>query len=393
MDRRRFLELAMLGAGGVATARSASAAQDGAAERRVIVSKVRFVGSRVVMALTIGGQGPFDFLLDTGGHLSLIATPLAQQLKLVNTGQTRAMGIGGTAVLPVFLAQDVVFGGGARQTSVAFAGMAGGFGRDAMGTLAAGFLTAIDSDLDMEAGEWRAYPDGRPPLTGYSRIKDAIVASGTGPAAGSRRLFGDAVIDGRKARFLLDTGMPGGVRLDHGFAKRIGLWDDARPWAPERSSGIGGNAAVGRLVRADALELAGNRIERPLVALSAAGDGETPGMDGAIGLAVLRHFILATDARSRDLWLKPHAAAAPVPERYNLSGLWLDQRGGGWRVAQVGFGSPAAAAGIAIGDGVATTDDRPVLRAMAGRPGSVVALKVTRGDATRDVMLTLREYL
>jgi hypothetical protein len=385
--------MALLGMGGLAIGTRA-----GAAEPRVIVSKVQLRGSRVVMALTIGGQGPFDFLLDTGGFLSFIDADFAERLKMQITGQTAAQGIGGRAVLPVYLAHDVVFGGGARQTSVAFAGLergAFGFGRDVHGAVAAGFLTAIDSDLDFEAGEWRAYPDGRPPRDGYVQMKNAIVAGGTGPRAGSRRLFGDAAIDGRDGRFLLDTGAPGGMTVDNAFAKRVGLWDDTRPWAPARPSGIGGAAGIARVVRANSLDFAGTRTARPLVTLRAVGDGIASGQNGIIGLGLLRRFNLSTDTKTRDLWLKEHRSAATVQERYGMSGLWLDRGGDDrWKVAAVGTGSPAAAAGIAVGDVVAAADGSDVLRQIGGRPGATAQLTVSRGSApARPVALTLTPYL
>ncbi len=392
VDRRDFLSTALFGMSGLAVGSRA-----GAAQPRVIVSKVQLRGSRVVMALTIGGQGPFDFLLDTGGVLSFINADFAEQLKMQITGQTAARGIGGRTYLPVYLARDVVFGGGARQTSVAFAGLNGAFrlGSDVHGAVAAGFLTAIDSDLDFEAGEWRAYPDGRPPRDGYVQMKNALVAEGTGPRAGSRRLFGDAAIDGRDGRFLLDTGAPGGVTVDNAFAKRVGLWNDARPWAPTRPSGIAGAAGIARVVRAGSLDFAGTRMERPLVTLRAASDGIGSNQNGIIGLGVLRRFNLSTVASTRDLWLKEHRAEPPMQERYGMSGLWLDRGGDDrWKVAAVGTGSPAAAAGIAVGDIVAAADGSDVLRQIGGRTGATAQLTVSRGSApARPVALTLTPYL
>lgn len=147
------------------------------ASQRVIVSKMALIDGRAVLALQIGEGGPYLFMIDTGGHLSLIDDALARSLKLEQTGMTRSVGIGGVAVLPLYLARNVVFGGGAMQPFVAFAGMAHGFAGDVRGTLAAGMLTAVESDLDFENGEWRAYPNGRPERIGFVRISNAIAGN------------------------------------------------------------------------------------------------------------------------------------------------------------------------------------------------------------------------
>jgi hypothetical protein len=387
MDRRKFMGMAGLGLAGVPLSGRLGAAD------RVITSRIRMVGTRVVMPVTIGGQGPFEFLIDTGGYLSLIDGALARRLKLPFARTVQSRGVGGRAQMPVFLAREVVFGGGVRQATVAFAGRDGDFGRGIAGTLAAGMLTAVDSDLDFEAGEWRAYPDGRPAREGFVRMGGALVATGRGAGAGSRRLFGEASVNGRTGRFLLDTGAPRGLVLEHDAARSMGLWDDARPWAPVRPRGIGGEAGISRWVRAETVSFAGVTFRRPLVMLNAASDGRSAREIGVVGLEVLKRFTLSTDARRGELWARAHPTPGELDERYGLSGLWLDRKGDGWVAAAVGAGSPAAAAGIAVGDTVAAQDGGSVLAEINGAPGSTAALTVTRGGTGRAVSLTLAPYL
>ena len=59
----------------------------------------------VVLPVTINGQGPFDFALDTGAATSLIDTPLAQQLALPQNGSpTPIEGVAGTeTAVPVLV--------------------------------------------------------------------------------------------------------------------------------------------------------------------------------------------------------------------------------------------------------------------------------------------------
>jgi predicted aspartyl protease len=51
----------------------------------------------VLVPITIGGHGPYDFVLDTGASVSLIDQALAQRLGLDSTGTDHSVsGIGGT---------------------------------------------------------------------------------------------------------------------------------------------------------------------------------------------------------------------------------------------------------------------------------------------------------
>ncbi|RZM34206.1 MAG: hypothetical protein EOP67_18315 [Sphingomonas sp.] len=395
MDRRDVLRMLALAGGGVAISTTARARAVAGEPGRVFVSRIMLQGSRVVMAVTIGDAGPYLFAIDTGGFLSLIDNALAKSLKLNATGMTGAAGVGGRTVMPVYLARNIVFGGGVRQNAVAFAGMENfGFGSEVKGMLAAGILTTMDSDLDIEAGEWRTYPDGHPPRIGYYRIDSAIsdMASGRGPGAGSRHLYGSATVGGKALRFLLDTGAPGGLSLDRPTAQSLGLWNDTQPYAPVRPRGIGGQAGIARIVRAAGFTFGDSPFDRPLVMLR--GESDTrPRVNGIIGLQVLRQFNLSTDVRARALWVKRHTTADASEERYGLSGLWIDRDGERMTVAAVGTGSPAAGAGVRTGDRIVGEPFPAVIRKISGAPGTSVTLSVERGGVISDRAFVLKPFL
>jgi hypothetical protein len=361
----------------------------------MIVSKIALMDGRVVMPVTIGGRGPYLFLIDTGGATSLIDGKLASELQLDRTGPVKARGIGGVATLGTFTARDVVFGGGVRQPMVSLAGIDGGFGPRVRGALAAGMLTSVDSDLDIEANEWRIYPSGRPERVGFVKVEKAIRAGhgALGRNAASQRLYGPAQINGTTFDCLLDTGAPGAISISYDLARRMKLWDDTRPFAPQATGGIGGSGGIGRIVRADDAMVGGVRFERPLVLLRGPADGARGQHDGIVGLAMLRGYNLSTDVRGKALWLQRHKDAAPVPERYGLSGLWLDDKGDALRVAAVGHGSPAAAAGVMEGEQVVDLDFRSAISKLSGRPGQAVELTVAGKGGKRSVAFTLRPFL
>jgi hypothetical protein len=251
----------------------------------------------------------------------------------------------------------------------------------------------VDSDLDIEAGEWRIYPDGRPERAGFVKLERAIRSEGSlGKNAASPRLYGDIQVNGTAFDCLLDTGAPGAISVGYDTARRLGLWDDTRPFAPQATSGIGGSGGIGRMVRADVAIFAGQRFERPLVLLRGPDDGARR-HDGIVGLAMLRGFNLSTEVRTRALWLQRHSDAQPLPERYGLSGLWLEEKGREIRVAVVGMGSPAFAAGIRAGDRIEGLDFRSAITRITGAPGKDVELSVIGDGPAKSLRFALTPFL
>jgi serine protease Do len=380
----------MAALGGGAIAGSLSPLTAFAAEPRVLKASISLEANRVLIAVGMNGQGPFIFMIDTGQYVSMIRPDLAKKLRLPVQGYEHTRGIGGKGdQFLIYLARDFIIGGGIRQSSVALEdSFSFGYRQDIYGGLAAGILTASDTDLDFDAGELRLYPDGRGERPGYVAV-DSEIPRANNPDRGSRKILATIMIDGHPLRCELDTGSPNTLSLNQSAARRIGLWDD-RPFAPSRPSGIGGAGPIARIVRVGAMELGGVRLDRPLISLLGTDIGRS-GHDGIVGLSFIRLFNMSIDSRGRRLWIKPSRQSSP-PNRYGPSGLWLDQEGSRIVVASVGNGSPAAKEGIRPGDRVRGEWDA-LMRTINGRPGDVARLTVERDGQAREVALTLADYL
>jgi C-terminal processing protease CtpA/Prc len=124
----------------------------------------------------------------------------------------------------------------------------------------------------------------------------------------------------------------------------------------------------------------------------AGGRGDAGDVDGILGLDVLRQFNLSTDPRTSSLWVQPFEAP-PSEDRYGLSGLWLDQADIGARVAAVGWGSPAATAGLVVGDRIVGEPFLSMLRKISGSAGTKVTLTVLRSGTARPLTFTLAPFL
>ncbi|MCC2978277.1 aspartyl protease family protein [Sphingomonas sp. PL-96] len=344
---------------------------------------IELTESRVLVDCSIGGRGPFQFLIDTGGTIGLIDMKLAEKLKLKMLGQTTLALTVGRKPYPILEVPDFEFGGQLRQPRAAFAGVEDfGFGGGAVGSLAAGVLTAADGELDFEMREWRIYQDGSPDRTGWTRYERAIVHHGN--RNGSAFMFADVVLGGRSFRFGLDTGMPNSTRVYRKAAEAMGLWDGPR-WSPTAPGG------KGRMVRAPAFELAGATIEGVMVTML---DRPEWGVfdAGIVGLPLLRRFNIATGAAEGAVYLKRNGLG-PQSERYNRAGIWIERDGKETKVGVVGAGSPAEEAGLERGDRLIGADFDALIDRMYDPAGTKIALTVEHAGVRRDLTLTLADYL
>lgn len=360
-----------------------------AAQGRVFKASISLEGNRVLIAVGMNGQGPFIFMIDTGTYVSIVRPDLAKKLNLPVQGYEASRGIGGKGDrYAIYLARDFIIGGGIRQSSVVLEdSFRFGYQQDIYGALAAGILTASDTDLDFDAGELRIYPDGRGDRAGYVAV-DSEIPRANQPDRGSRKIVATILVNGRPLRCALDTGSPNTLSLYQAAARRLGLWDN-RPFAPSRPNGIGGAGPIARTVRVDEMTLGDVRLDRPLISLL--GNDLGSNLDGIVGLSFIRLFNTSIDSHGRRLWIKPSRQVSP-PDRYGPSGLWLDRAGPRIVVASVGNGSPAAKAGIQPGDRV-VGEWSDVLRTISASVGSRVVLKIERGGQSLDVAFTLSDFL
>lgn len=352
---------------------------------KVFLNRILVEDGRVWIAAKIGDKGPFFFIVDTGGYMSLIDDAFAKSMGFHKMAGRQGVGIGGVSDYSWYNAGTVTLASGIRFPNMLFAGMRERPAKDAVGTFGAGLFTSYDSDLDFAKGEWRAYPDGRPNFDGMEKLKSRF----TDPRGGER-IIADATLDGFEGDFLLDTGAPGQVSLYGRASAKSGLWNATQPYAPYHASGVGKARVPGRIVRAKQLRIGSFAFDNPMVRLSEPGT-PTGQNDGIIGLQMLSRLHLSTDVSQKVVWASRNDAPAPRPS-YQLSGLWLDEEGGRVTIADVGTGSPAAMAGLKKGD-VVIGEIRALIALTNGPPRKPVTLTIERGGKRQDVSYTLAPWL
>ena len=375
IDRRRLLTLSILasfGLPGVAHARNA------------IQAPIRLEGGRVLMDVGLNGAGPYPFAVDTGAEVSGIRLELARQLGLHELRQVRL----GGALFPFYGVSEMVLGGVIRQADAGLFGLQGDI-LGAQGLLAAGLITAMDSELLFEQGLWRVHPSGGPDRTGFARLDGTIRAAAHRQL--SLRLFANVVLNGQPERVVLDTGGPRPISLSRRRAEILGLWNETTPFAPVPYSNIlGRSAEPTRLVRVRSLTVGEHTYENILIGVNA---GENIGGETILGLPVMRTLDLSISRTDNSIWVRRNGLDVPEPD-YGLSGLWLDEISGRIRVSVVGTGSPAAAAGVRAGDEVlGMADFQAALASLRGEAGKLINLNLRRGGETVQARFALAAYL
>ncbi|HBL26160.1 MAG TPA: hypothetical protein DD490_04920 [Acidobacteria bacterium] len=210
-------------------------------------------------------------------------------------------------------------------------------------------------------------------------------------------------LDGIAGKFTIDTGSRSSLDVTRPFAETHRLAD--KPGKKiEALAGWGlGGGVRGLVTRSGLLELGPVQVPAPVttLALQKRGSLTDPYVAGNVGGGILRRFTVTFDYQRQQIWFEPNAAHGEE-DVWDRSGLWLNRGDDGYRVEDVVHGSPAAAAGLQVGDTVLTVEgkqakDLPLAEArdlLKGAPGTRVHLQVKTGDgAPREVAVVLVEMV
>jgi predicted aspartyl protease len=159
---------------------------------------------RLTLPVTIGGRGPYAFVVDTGAERSVIARELAVRLGLPSAGQARVIGIAETVMADLYrinqLSLQTINMG--EQIVPAFAyhdiGAAGLVGIDGL----EGHMVILDftrGTIDI-----RESPASRRPRRQPEFDSDAIVV--TARRAAGRLILSNADLGGNRIDIIVDTG-------------------------------------------------------------------------------------------------------------------------------------------------------------------------------------------
>ena len=364
---------------------------------------VQISGTRVLVPVSVNGQAPALFILDTGAATTTVEKDYADANGIVASSTTRAMGAGGAVDVGVATDLELTVGGirldPPRSPLIPLGAINLRAGIAAQGVLGYEAFASYVVEIDYE-NRGVAFHDPATFAAPEGAVRVPVEMAHRTPVATVHL----SLPDGRTipARLLVDTGASTTLTLTRGFSEKN---DVEVAGGIETSLGLGVGGATqeitGRIAR---LDFGGFAFDRPVAALSRSTGGLLGGsqVDGIIGGEILRRFTLFVDYGRRQLLLIPNRALGD-PIDIDMTGAVLAARDSAFDaivVHNVLADSPAAHAGIRAGDELRAIDGRPVtaaqlddVRKLFKSEGRRFTLMLVRDGAEMTVPITTRRLV
>lgn len=357
-----------------------------------------FLNDHIYLKGFINGEGPFDFLLDSGAGASVIDEGLAKRLHLAPVGEFKATGVWGFAGMSLVqvdsinleglgLYGQVIVAMGPSELLTRYAGLPVALilGYDCLSR----FATEIrfsDATVTFHEAEGFAAP------AGYSFLSCSF---------GSRVPVLQASVEDVRGRFILDTGSGSSIDCSEPFIKRTGLKKGRRLFESELH-GFGGpvKILVGRVKH---ISIGPYLMEDALVGFAEdarSGVLSSEEYDGIIGNEVLRRFDFIFDYAGERVAIKPNPSFEE-PFRTAKSGMILELSEDGRIIVtrNVPY-TPADEAQIEPGSQLLEVDGFKarelglggIREIMRGPDGTEVQVKLLYNNEVRAATLKLRTY-
>jgi hypothetical protein len=397
---RRTVIAAAVGMGAVALSRGAAAAPD--VSFGFVYDDARlWVPVRVPEAPT-----PSEFVLDSGAASMVMDAGFAKDLGLSATGaesQTGA-GAGSTTVSHLSDRRFSIGGMPLRASNVLVTPLdqllTATSGRQPRGIVGAQLFQEHVVEVDFGARMVRLHDPKRFVHRGPGVIIPLRFVSGL-PIARGDLTTPDGVSHGLD--MVVDLGAKSTLLLAEPFIDKAALRQAMpRTVTARLGAGIGGPTRYA-FARAGSVSLGAARLDRPVVGLSVDGVLKGGWFDGLLGAEFLSRFTPIFDYARERLILAPGKGPATAAE-FDMSGLFVTASGPALRtytVEEVQPGSPAAQAGVRVGDRITAVDGQDAARLSLGQlrerlkrgPDQVVTLAVARDGAASVLSVALRRLL
>ncbi len=159
---------------------------------------------RMTVPVTINGQGPFRFLIDTGAQASVLSHALADQLQLTDRATATLVGMASERQVQTAVLDELSFGSGTRRDALAALVEGDNIG-GADGILGLDSLQDRRVLLDFENRLMEiAHPAERGSNRGYEIVVRARAYQG-------QLIIARAEIDGVRTAIIVDTGAQGSI--------------------------------------------------------------------------------------------------------------------------------------------------------------------------------------
>ena len=369
-------------------------------QRTQAIVPFELLDNRIFIDVKINSQGPFRFLLDSGGG-NLVTPEVARELNLKKENSFQTGGVGEQTVEAWNTTISQIDIGEVRATNQNFVVLSLEDIKDAIGFKRldglVGFqlFSSLAAKIDYERN-----------LLTFTKFSDYSARKGETviPFQFSGRIPKiDAEIDGFRGKLKIDTGDRSALTLYAPFVKENRLREKYAPKVETITGwGIGGPVR-GQVMRAKKISIAEFNVENTVARLPIVKSGAfmDASVMGSVGTGFLKRFTVTFDySRQQLIFAKNRNFSAP--DEYDRAGMWLSQRANVFEVLDVSANSPAAKAGIKAGDKILAVNNQPSdklflpdVRSLLKRADlkEPIKLSVQTGKISRDVFIILKDII
>jgi hypothetical protein len=369
----------------------------------------RLVENVVWLQVRVNNSRPLNFMLDTAASTDAINRSVAEELNLPLVDMGSEVNVGaGDGVTRIAFAPNLQISLGdanyvdSRVGAIPLDTISRAFGESCDGALGYDLLRRWVVTIDYQQHKLVLHSNAEFEYEGSGRTIPLRLSFGVPMATGT------LVLDGKEhtGDFIIDAPFRGSVALATPFIAENGLLDamrsSGRRLLETQLQGVGGTSknAIGRV---SAFRFAGITFDSPVVGFTDARGGTFArrGIAGIIGAEILHHFRVTLDY-PHDRLILEQFETPNVPE-VDMSGITWESEPPSHNTltaVRVHDNSPAAEAGVKVGDVLVSLNSRPAadirkwqLTEALKRPGEEVKLVVKRGERDVSLRLVLRRLI
>ena len=349
----------------------------------------------------VNGSDSIWIVIDTGASSSVLDEKVARDLSLKVSGHHEALGAGGRQASSTVEDVTIELAGLSlhrrNMDTIDLAALGAQGGRPMQLVLGYELFQSCVVRFDYEAVVIDVWEAGRAPRDPAGVSVPMTLEENHPYVEGVLTVPGRAPLRGR---FVIDTGSSQALFIAPDVARRESLASAFPRTLVGIGRGVGGELKS-RVGRAESFSLGGLVFSRPTVVMPDPGAGRisVPGSLGNIGGQVLGRCRVTFDYPHRRVRFEP-APGFDRPFEADMSGATLSRTSDGVAVRWVNPETPAAEAGLQVGDIVTGVDgeaaervDLAQLRLRLQQEGRVVRFQVKRGGDSLEKTLTLRRLL
>lgn len=259
--------------------------------------------AHICVMLTLNGQGPFKFILDTGAR-NVISDKLYRRLRLPAQGVAVLSGLGQQTERGVLTTVRQIGLAGLTLDHQAFFTSPTLDDLPIDGTIGYEWLWLTPTLIDYAARQLTFHDPGRFVYRGG--------ASATPLSFHDKTPQIEGVLDGLPGKFTIDTGSDFSLTMSKPFVERFGLVEKYRAGQVVQTAQVIGGTTEVLKTRGKLFEMGGVKIADPTLELSTRGGGtlNSTTLAGNISNGILRQLSILFDYQGGKVYIAPNQAAA-----------------------------------------------------------------------------------